>query len=93
MAPYGEDFKQINIPVLAIEGYYNDSQNSSLYYLREIEKYHPAYLVIYPDPIIRKEIDTSKGVSHFYCTSLLNTSQSHSNPLSLQYAINSFNRC
>lgn len=51
MAPYERDFAQINIPVLAFDGYYNDSQNSSLYYLRELQKYNPknpAYLVIGP---------------------------------------------
>jgi putative CocE/NonD family hydrolase len=51
MAPYKEDFAQINIPVLAIDGYYNDSQNSGLYYLREHYKYNPQaehYLVIGP---------------------------------------------
>lgn len=51
MAPYKNDFAQINIPVLAFDGYYNDSQNSSLYYLRELEKYSPKtpfYLIIGP---------------------------------------------
>ena len=51
MAPYKSDFVQINIPVLAFDGYYNDSQNSSLYYLRELQKYNPntpAYLIIGP---------------------------------------------
>jgi len=51
MAPYKLDFAQINIPVLAFDGYYNDSQNSSLYYLRELQKYNPntpAYLIIGP---------------------------------------------
>ncbi|GAB3513818.1 hypothetical protein GCM10027341_56290 [Spirosoma knui] len=51
MAPYKQDFAQITIPVLAIDGYYNDSQNSSLYYLRELQKYNPktpGYLVIGP---------------------------------------------
>jgi putative CocE/NonD family hydrolase len=51
MAPYEKDFEQINIPVLIFDGYYNDSQNSSLYYLRELNKYNPetpAYLVIGP---------------------------------------------
>jgi len=51
MAPYEEDFSQINIPVLTIDGYYNDSQNSSLYFLREHYKYHPEaehYLIIGP---------------------------------------------
>lgn len=51
MAPYKTDFSQINIPVLAFDGYYNDSQNSSLYYLKELQKYSPKtpfYLVIGP---------------------------------------------
>ncbi|MFB9076457.1 CocE/NonD family hydrolase [Flavobacterium procerum] len=51
MAPYKTDFSKINIPVLAFDGYYNDSQNSSLYYLKELEKYSPKtpfYLVIGP---------------------------------------------
>lgn len=51
MAPYGKQFEQINIPVLAFDGYYNDSQNSSLYYVRELQKYNPqnpAYVIIGP---------------------------------------------
>ncbi|MFD1602322.1 CocE/NonD family hydrolase [Flavobacterium artemisiae] len=51
MAPYKKDFSQINIPVLTFDGYYNDSQNSSLYYLKELQKYSPKtpfYLVIGP---------------------------------------------
>lgn len=51
MAPYKEDFAQINIPILSIDGYYNDSQNSGLYYLREHYKYLPEvehYLIIGP---------------------------------------------
>jgi putative CocE/NonD family hydrolase len=51
MAPYKKEFSAINIPVLAIDGYYNDSQNSGLYYLRELEKYNPKanyYLIIGP---------------------------------------------
>jgi len=51
MAPYKKDFARINIPVLAFDGYYNDSQNSGIYYLRELNKYSPqtpAYLVIGP---------------------------------------------
>lgn len=51
MAPYGSEFKHIRIPVLAIDGYYNDSQNSSLYYLEQMALYNeqtPAYLVIGP---------------------------------------------
>jgi putative CocE/NonD family hydrolase len=51
MAPYKKEFTQINIPVLAFDGYYNDSQNSSLYYIRELQKYNPktpAYVIIGP---------------------------------------------
>ena len=51
MAPFQKDFTQINIPVLAFDGYFNDSQNSSLYYLRELQKYNPetdVYLIIGP---------------------------------------------
>jgi putative CocE/NonD family hydrolase len=51
MAPYEKEFAQINIPVLAFDGYYNDSQNSSLYYVRELQKYNPqtpVYLIIGP---------------------------------------------
>lgn len=51
MAPYKKEFAQINIPVLSIDGYYNDSQNSGLYYLREHYKYNPNaehYLIIGP---------------------------------------------
>lgn len=51
MAPYKEDFAQIDIPVLSIDGYYNDSQNSGLYYVREHYRYKPNaehYLIIGP---------------------------------------------
>ncbi|WP_230392513.1 CocE/NonD family hydrolase [Flavobacterium sp. LC2016-01] len=51
MSPYKKDFAQINIPILVIDGYYNDSQNSSLYYVRELQKYNPKnnlYLIIGP---------------------------------------------
>jgi hypothetical protein len=51
MAPYQKDFAKINIPVLAVDGYYNDSQNSSLYFLRELQRYSPKtpiYLIIGP---------------------------------------------
>jgi putative CocE/NonD family hydrolase len=67
MVPYKEEFAQINIPILSIDGYYNDSQISSLYYLREHVKYNKNaehYLVIGPyghfgaqkggDPIINE---------------------------------------
>ena len=51
MTPYKEDFAQINIPILTIDGYFNDSQNSSLSYLREHYKYNSKaehYLIIGP---------------------------------------------
>jgi putative CocE/NonD family hydrolase len=51
MVPYGKDFKQINIPVLSITGYYDDGQVSALEYLREHYKYNPSaehYLIIGP---------------------------------------------
>ncbi len=51
MAPYQKEFSKIDIPVLSIDGYYNDSQNSGLYYLREHYKYNPKvehYLIIGP---------------------------------------------
>lgn len=51
MAPYKDDFKQISIPILAVDGYYNDSQSSGLYYLRELQRYNskaPFYLIIGP---------------------------------------------
>ncbi len=51
MVPYKSDFAQIKIPVLSIDGYYNDSQVSGLYYLREHNKYVPNaehYLIIGP---------------------------------------------
>lgn len=49
MAPYGPEFKNIQLPVLAFDGYYNDSQNSSLYYLRQLSPYNAqVYLVIGP---------------------------------------------
>lgn len=51
MAPYKEEFAHIKIPVLSIDGYYNDSQVSGLDYLREHNKYRPGaehYLIIGP---------------------------------------------
>lgn len=51
MAPYEQDFAQIDIPVLSVDGYYNDSQNSGLHYLRQHYKYRPDaehYLIIGP---------------------------------------------
>lgn len=51
MGPYEKEFAQINIPVLAFDGYYNDSQNSGLNYVKELQKYNPktpVYVVIGP---------------------------------------------
>jgi putative CocE/NonD family hydrolase len=51
MAPYERDFAQIDIPILSVDGYYNDSQSSGLNYLREHYKYRPNaehYLIIGP---------------------------------------------
>ncbi|NZA25685.1 CocE/NonD family hydrolase [Luteimonas sp. SJ-92] len=35
MVPYGEEFGQIDIPVLSITGYYDDGQISAVHYLKE----------------------------------------------------------
>lgn len=51
MVPYENEFAQISIPILTFDGYYNDSQNSSLYYLRQHYLYNPNaehYLIIGP---------------------------------------------
>ncbi|MBZ9610081.1 CocE/NonD family hydrolase [Rheinheimera maricola] len=51
MVPYKEEFANIDIPVLSVDGYYNDSQVSGLYYLRQHLKYNPNaqhYLIIGP---------------------------------------------
>ncbi|WP_293309282.1 CocE/NonD family hydrolase [Pedobacter sp. UBA5917] len=51
MVPYQQDYKQINIPILSITGYYDDGQISALEYLREHYKYNPSaqhYLIIGP---------------------------------------------
>lgn len=51
MAPYKEDFAQIRIPVLSVDGYYNDSQVSGVNYLREHLRHVPGaehYLIIGP---------------------------------------------
>ncbi|MCF0055250.1 CocE/NonD family hydrolase [Dyadobacter sp. CY356] len=51
MVPYKKDFKNINIPVLTITGYYDDGQVSALEYLREHYKFNPGaehYLIIGP---------------------------------------------
>ncbi|MQA40120.1 CocE/NonD family hydrolase [Rugamonas aquatica] len=51
MAPYKEEFAQIRIPVLSVDGYYNDSQVSGVNYLREHLRHVPnaeQYLIIGP---------------------------------------------
>ena len=51
MAPYQRNFAQIRIPVLSVDGYYNDSQASGVNYLREHLRYVPDaqhYLIIGP---------------------------------------------
>jgi len=51
MAPYGEEFAAIDIPVLSITGYYDDGQISAIHYLREHYRFRPDaehYLVIGP---------------------------------------------
>jgi putative CocE/NonD family hydrolase len=67
LVPYKNEFAGINIPVLTITGYYDDAQQSALWYLREHYKYKPNaehYLVIGPydhfsadrsrrDPVLR----------------------------------------
>jgi len=72
MVPYKDDFSSISIPVLTLTGYYDDGQQSALWYLKEHYKYNKNaehYLVIGPydhfgtdgrfkDPVIRGyEID------------------------------------
>ncbi len=49
--PYENDFSKINIPVLTVTGYYDDGQQSALYYLKQHHKYNKNanhYLVIGP---------------------------------------------
>ena len=51
MVPYEEEYSKIKIPVLVADGYYNDSQISSLFYFREHAKYNKnarQYLIIGP---------------------------------------------
>lgn len=51
MVPYKDDYKNINIPVLSITGYYDDAQISALHYLNEHYKYNKNvehYLLIGP---------------------------------------------
>ncbi|MGH1387138.1 CocE/NonD family hydrolase [Kordia sp.] len=49
MVPYKEEFTNIDIPILTFDGYYNDSQNSNLYFYRQHYKYNKNaenYLII-----------------------------------------------
>ena len=49
MIPYKEEFANIDIPILTFDGYYNDSQNSNLYFHRQHYKYNKSaenYLII-----------------------------------------------
>jgi len=51
LVPYRQDFAHINIPVLTIEGYYDDGQISGLHYYLEHLKYNSKanhYLIIGP---------------------------------------------
>ncbi|MGA7303738.1 MAG: CocE/NonD family hydrolase, partial [Rhodothermales bacterium] len=67
MVPYKQEFAKIDIPVLTITGYYDDGQQSALWYLKEHYKYNKDaehYLLIGPydhfgaqsshkDPVLR----------------------------------------
>lgn len=67
MVPYTNDFTSINIPVLTLTGYYDDGQQSALWFLKEHYKFNKNaehYLVIGPydhfgtdrphkDPVLR----------------------------------------
>src|SRR5207247_7051551 len=51
MVPDKEEYAGINIPVLTITGYYDDGQQSALYYLKQHYEYNNSadhYLVIGP---------------------------------------------
>ncbi|MCF6442274.1 CocE/NonD family hydrolase [Pseudoalteromonas luteoviolacea] len=41
MVPYGEEFADINIPVLSITGYFDGGQISAIHYMKEHYKYNP----------------------------------------------------
>ena len=80
MAPYKDDFSKINIPVLSIDGYYNDSQNSGLYYLREHYKYNPnaeSYLIIGPYSHLGAQRNGSEEINSYKVDSeaLINTNE------------------
>jgi putative CocE/NonD family hydrolase len=51
MLPYKQEFARIDIPVLAITGYYDDGQVSALNFIRDLYAYNPranGYVVIGP---------------------------------------------
>lgn len=51
MVPYGDDFADIDVPVLSITGYYDDSQISAVRYFKEHYRHRPDaehYLLIGP---------------------------------------------
>ena len=51
MIPYQQEFAHINIPILTITGYYDDSQRGAMYYYTEHLKHHPKaehYLLMGP---------------------------------------------
>jgi putative CocE/NonD family hydrolase len=68
MAPYKNEFTKIDIPILSIDGYYNDSQNSGLYYLREHYKFNPDaehYLIIGPYSHFGAQRNGSKEINGY----------------------------
>jgi putative CocE/NonD family hydrolase len=80
MIPYKDEFSQINIPVLSIDGYYNDSQISGLHYLREHYKYKPNaehYLIIGPYSHFGAQQDGQRVVNGYRVDddALLNTQE------------------
>lgn len=51
MTAYGKDYRKLDIPILAIDGYYDDGQSNAVRHLRDHYRYRPAaehYLVIGP---------------------------------------------
>jgi putative CocE/NonD family hydrolase len=51
MTAYGEDYRKLDIPILAIDGYYDDGQSNAVRHLRDHYRYRPDaehYLVIGP---------------------------------------------
>jgi uncharacterized protein len=51
MLPYETDFARINVPVLVVDGYYDDGQISELAFFNDLNRYNPrarSYLIIGP---------------------------------------------